>query len=370
MSTTPPSSEPRLSHTLRDDIRRRDLWQSISRDYRELRAFYIDDEKKARLRQMKWFRRALHETGWLLKSMLLRLTPGRRVLLFLGILLILLGNTVNYQEAVPGGSVSFDNWHLVGGLLLLFVLMLELKDKLLARDELEAGRKVQHALMPEESPAVEGWSVWLRSLPANEVGGDLVDIQRIAPERIGLAIGDVTGKGLRAALLMAKLQATLRALAPDAPNLAALAAKINQQFHKDSLPNIFASILYLEIFPPLGTVKFVNAGHFPPLLMMRQSIREAGKGEPALGLMPNVSYVEQTLEFVSGDLLVAYSDGLTEARNNAGEFYGVERLKHLLPAVAHRDAAGIGESILRSVEDFRGDAPASDDLSLLILKRS
>ncbi len=357
--------EPKLHQTLKQDIKSRDLWSTIRRDYRELERFYLDEEKKQRLSRMKWFKRGFVLSWWLIKSMLLKLTPARRLLLFVGFFFILGGGTI----IIEGERVRTANWEILGGVLLLFVLMLELKDKLLARDELEAGRKVQHALMPERSPFVPGWSLWLFTRPANEVGGDLVDYLNFSEHRRGIILADVSGKGLQAALLTAKLQATVRALGEDYESVAVLTSKVNGIFHRDSLPNMFASLLYIELSPDSGHLKFVNAGHLPPAVLTSGAVREMPKGEQALGLTSTVTYTEQVAELDRGDVFIGYSDGVTEARNEAGDFYGLERFQRLLPSLRDLGVAEIGQRITSEVDRFVGEARANDDFSLVIIKR-
>ena len=219
------------------------------------------------------FQRWIHKTGWLLKSMFLHLTPLRRILVLVGVLFLLISRSVSFD----GGSVT-TNEGLLGGILILFVLFLELKDKLLAKHELEAGRKVQQALMPEQISEFPGWTIWLFTRPANEVGGDLVDYLRLDENKAVLTMADVAGKGLKAALLTSKLQATVRALATEINSLSDLGKKINKIFHRDSLPNLFASMLFIQIDSNSGKVDYLNAGHFPPLTIKDKDIKEFPKG--------------------------------------------------------------------------------------------
>jgi hypothetical protein len=356
-------TEPGIFNTIRHDVQSGGHFDNIRREYRELRDFYIDTEKKSRLVEMNVVKRWIFFVWWLLKSMFFKLTPTRRLLLLLGIFLSNAGFTISFDTVL----VNDDGF--MGGVLILFVLLLELKDKLLAHSELESGRKIQQALAPERSPNVAGWSLWLYTRPANEVGGDLVDFLKIDEERAGLVMADVAGKGLRAALLTAKLQATVRAIASDHTSLSEFCSKINSIFHRDSLPSIFASLLYLEIKPDNGEIRFVNAGHMPPLVVSGQGCRELPRGELALGLSPKTNYTEQSLSLQKGEVLFAYSDGLTEACNEAGEFYGTERLIKLLTQISHFDAQRIGEVVTGQLDRFVGEARANDDLSLLVLKK-
>ena len=184
-----------------------------------------------------------------------------------------------------------------------------------------------------------------------------------------MAVGDVAGKGLRAALLTAKLQATLRALAPDFPSLADLAGKLNQIFCRDSLPNIFASLFYLELHGDSDDVRALNAGHFPPLVLRGMQIDKMEKGGMALGLSTAATYSEQSLSLRKNELLLVYSDGLIEARNEQGDFFGEKRLLDLFSQFAHLSSEELGNRVVAEVDRFRGEARDNDDLSIAILKR-
>jgi sigma-B regulation protein RsbU (phosphoserine phosphatase) len=251
----------------------------------------------------------------------------------------------------------------------LFVLMLELKDKLLAHEELEAGRAVQAALLPSSNPEIPGWEVWLYTQSANEVGGDLVDYIKLDEERWGIALGDVAGKGLGAALFMAKLQATMRAFAPEFISLADLGKHMNAILCRDGIPNRFATFCYLELRSRSGRIRLLNAGHFPPILMRKQKLTRLDPLAMAFGVTTKTTYTEQSMSLEAGELLVIYSDGLTEAVNGTGEFFGEERLFRLLSSAPHTAAPDVGEMLLEEVKKFVGTAPASDDLSLVILRR-
>jgi phosphoserine phosphatase RsbU/P len=357
------NGEPRLRSTLKDDFKKGDFFKTLHRDFRELKEYYISEEKHRRLSQMNWIKRSFMFSWWLLKSMILKLTPLRRIILIIGILFLII--RVN---ASSNNNDASANSYMLGVILILFVLMLELKDKLLARDELEAGRKIQSALMPEVSPRFSGWSLMLFTRSANEVSGDLVDFIRIEPNCAGLLISDVAGKGLKAALLTTKLQSTVRSFIGDF-EIEKLVSKVNDIFYRDSLRNIFASLIYLEISENSGFLKYINAGHLPPLYIGTNGVKELPKGDAALGLMKGVNYKENLLELKSGEIFFAYSDGLTEARNDSGFFYGTERLLKLLTSVQNCNAKEIGNSVIDDLDRFVGDYRNNDDLSLLIVKR-
>ena len=362
-SSLPP--EPELGRTLVTDIRRGDLTRTIRREWGELKEFYLDQQRKTRLQAMGKGKRFFVMTWWLIKSLFLKLTPVRRVLLVISFVFILQAGTLRYE----GNDVQINNdTSTIGFIVLLFILMLELRDKLLAQSELAAGRSVQRALMPKQNPSLSGWEVWMTTKPANEVSGDFVDYLALGENRFGLALGDVAGKGLKAALLMVKLQATLRALAADFGSLAELGGKLNTILRRDGLSDSFASLVYLELLPYSGNIRLLNAGHMPPLLLRGTILQEIPHGASALGDLAGAVFVEQKLEMRDGDTLIIYSDGLTEARNEAGAFFGEPRLFSFLPTLGSLSAHEIGARIMDEVDAFVGEARAHDDLSLIVLK--
>lgn len=347
-----------------NDIKQIRFKQDIKREFRDLKDFYLDDEQKKRVNEARGLKRFLYQLWYLIKSAYFHLTPLRRFFVLLGTILLLIGRTIS----IDGQGIS-SNDSFFGGVMILFVLVLELRDKLIARSELEEGQKVQRALMPPESPNIDGWDIMLFTRPANDVSGDLVDFLKIDENRIAITIADVAGKGLSAALMTAKLQATIRALAEDSQKLYELAKRTNHVFHRDSLPNLFASMIYIEISPNKNEIKFVNAGHFPPLVLNKNGITELPKGEAALGLMDNVKYSDIDIELIQNDFFIAYSDGVTESANENNLFYGRDRFIDLLKNNHSMSALELGRCILNSIDLFRGEAKANDDLSFVIMKK-
>lgn len=370
----PHESDQRLFETLRKDVgrvgadvRRSGVKGTLSATFDDLREFYLTTQHRERLAQMRRGRRALYFTWWLLKGLFLKLTPARRILLLLAFVLLFQGSGVvrmgdQFRVTVDAG------W--LGVALILLILALELKDKLVAREELEAGRAVQMALMPQATPVLPGWQIFLFTRPANDVGGDLVDYLRIDDGRAFIVLGDVAGKGLPAALLMAKLQATLRALAPEFSSLAEIGAHVNAILTRDGLPNRFATLVYLELGPASGRVRILNAGHMPPLVIRGSDVTELPRGSMALSLLPDAIFEEQSVDLRDGDTLIVYSDGVTEAMNAAGDFFGDQRFRTLLPSMPALAVADAGAKIVASVDEFVGSARPHDDISLVVLRRS
>lgn len=343
----------------------RDFKRTIRRDLEDIYGFYVDEDRRARLAQMRRIRRFFVLLWWLLKSLLLKLSPVRRTLLLISVVCLYLGQ---FSFTQGGARVGF-NFYVPSILILLWIVMLELKDKLLVREEMEIGRAVQLSLLPQSSPAVPGWDIWLMSKPANDVGGDLADYLVMDGSRVGLMLGDVAGKGLGAAMLMAKLQATLRAIAPDSPSFADLGARINRIFHRDCGPTRFATLIYAELAEGSTTLRILNAGHPPPAAVGAAGVDVLPAVALPIGVMPDAVYVEQRLELESGGFVLFYSDGLTEARDREGVFFGDDRLYGLLPTLRDVPAKKVGARIIEEVESFIGDAKPSDDFSMIILKR-
>ncbi len=346
-----------LRETVLSDLTRREGQPEIYKELKDAYRFYVDEETQLQVSEMGRLRKGTYVTGSLLKSSFLRLTPNRRIIMLLSLFLFL-------------GDLFFGSGSItLGFVALLVVLLLELKDKLLIQDELEAGRAVQYALMPETHPKLPGWETWLYTKPAREVGGDLVDYIQLDDNRLGLTLADVADKGLGAALMTVKLQATLRALAPDHERLDALGTHVNTILCRDGIPSRFVSLVYLEIKPESGRVRVLNAGHFPPLVLRKRDQEAMPKGGPALGLTPLATYEEHSIELHPGELLLVYSDGLTEARDEDGAFFEDHHLAPVLRTLHGRTAKAAGERLLMHLSDFVGDEKAHDDLSIIILRR-
>ncbi|MFN7982781.1 MAG: PP2C family protein-serine/threonine phosphatase [Vicinamibacterales bacterium] len=348
-----------------EDVFRRGVHRSVSGTLSSLEAFYLTSEERQRLAELDDVRRQIRRVWWFIRGLLMKLTSARRIMLAAALLTLAMGN----------GRINFNSVHFayktegLSALLLLFVLVLELKDKLVARDELEAGRAVQLALLPTERPAVPGWDVWLYTRPANDVGGDLVDHLPLDDGRHAVVLGDVAGKALPAALLSVKLQATIRALAPHFTDLGDFGAELNRILYRDGLPARFASLVYARLPADSGLVTLLNAGHMPPLHVRPSALTTLPTGSMVLGMMPDVPFSEQQIAIAPGEVLVVYSDGVSEAMNERGEFFGEERLQDLARLSHSMTPAEAGAFILRGLAAFVGDAEQSDDVSLMILRR-
>jgi len=168
---------------------------------------------------------------------------------------------------------------------------------------------------------------------------------------------------------MAKLQAIIRAIAAEFSSLSKLFEKLNSAFHKDILPNSFASMVYVEIEDNNDNLEYVNAGHLPPIVIKDGKLTKLEKGDVALGLVGNSIFNSEKLNLRNDDYFIAFSDGVTEARNHVGDFYGLERVIHFIDNATYHSPEQLGQKLLFQVESFIGSAKAHDDLSIVILKR-
>ena len=341
------------------------FWNSVKGDVRDIYTFYLDEQSRKELGQMKPIRRSFRTAFLILRALYSKLTPLRQALFILSLVLFLLPQT---QWSSDHQTFNM-HWAPFGFLVLLFILLLELKDKLLAKDELRIGHKVQEALMPRETPKLSGWDLWLFTKPANDVSGDLVDYLSLTNRSLDVTLADVAGKGLGAALLASKLQATLRALAPEFTSLKELTERVNAIFCRDGLPSRFATLVYARLETDSGAIRLMNAGHLSPLILRPQSIEQLPHIAPAIGLTSEAKFVEQEIILAQGEYSILFSDGVSEARNETGDFFGEERFRALVSSLRGLPAETMGRRIIEEVDRFVGSSPRSDDISLVIVKK-
>lgn len=241
-----------------------------------------------------------------------------------------------------------------------------------ARDsrELEIAREVQEQLFPQELPRVPGLELAGRCRPARGVGGDYYDFLALGPQRFGIAIGDVSGKGIPAALLMASLQASLRGQASfGTRDLSELMERVNKLICASSSPNRYATFFYAEYAPARRRLAYVNAGHNAPMLLRADGqLERLEAGGPVVGLIEFASYAAAEVELRPGDVLLGYTDGLSEAMNTADEEWGEERLAQALRAAAALPAAQAVERLIAEADAFAAGAPQHDDMTLLVVR--
>jgi sigma-B regulation protein RsbU (phosphoserine phosphatase) len=236
--------------------------------------------------------------------------------------------------------------------------------------EMQHAAEIQRKLLPVGTPVFTGYELAGFNDPCREVGGDYFDfIDRGG--RLGFAIGDVSGKGMGAALLMATVRASFRAHIEAPCTLESLASSLNNTILQSANSNNFVSFFYGELEGPSGKIDFVNAGHNPPIIVRTGGEVERLKASGLiLGVFPGARHSAAATSLAPGDLLVAFSDGVTETQNPAGDEYGEERLIELLLRERTRPAAGVQDQVAASIKAFAGTEPQYDDVTLVVLKRS
>ncbi len=237
--------------------------------------------------------------------------------------------------------------------------------------EIEIAREVQQRLFPQSLPEIKNVSLAGMCRPALEVGGDYYDLVELEDGHLGFAIGDVSGKGISAALIMASLRASLRGLILDDPgDLARMMQKVNRLVYEASSSSRYATFFFAIFKPDSRELRYVNAGHNPPILVRETSgevVRLEACG-PVVGMLPSVDYDAKCLELAPGDLLIAYTDGISEAMTAEDEEWGEERM---LAAARRQHAASAAEvlgEIFRAADAFTTGAEQHDDMTLLIMK--
>jgi sigma-B regulation protein RsbU (phosphoserine phosphatase) len=235
--------------------------------------------------------------------------------------------------------------------------------------EMEIAREVQERLFPQEMPNILGASVAGSCRAALGVGGDYYDVFNLEDGRLGLAIGDVSGKGISAALLMASLRASLRGVTLDNPrNFALLMHKVNVLVYEASASNRYATFFFAAYDPRTRRLECVNAGHNPPVVLRNGQVIRLEAGGPVVGLLPLAPYVEQVLTLEPGDLLLLYTDGISEAMTHDDEEWGEDRMIEAARKVRTKDAGEILHAIFADADKFTAGAPQHDDMTMLILK--
>ncbi|HLY25174.1 MAG TPA: PP2C family protein-serine/threonine phosphatase [Aggregatilineales bacterium] len=247
--------------------------------------------------------------------------------------------------------------------------------------ELTFARSVQTSFLPAEHPKIAGWQLAAVLEPALETSGDFFDLIPLHGGRLGIVIADVADKGLGAALYMALSRTLIRAYAIDYARryaqtylrqLAHMMQTVNARIVTDTHNDLFVTVFFGVLDPQSGVLTYVNAGHNPPLLFRRtrsrrpRALRRTG---PPIGILETLRWTRRTVKIDAGETLVLYTDGLTEANNANGDFYGEEGLQATIQSCLQSPAEDICAEILRAVAAFEGGAPRADDITLLVLRR-
>jgi serine phosphatase RsbU (regulator of sigma subunit) len=238
--------------------------------------------------------------------------------------------------------------------------------------EMRVARRIQQASLPKEVPEPKGWQISPIYQPAREVGGDFYDFHLLSDGRLGVVVGDATGKGMPAALVMSTtcgmLQLAARAWGSSSPS--EVLAQVNETLLARIPPNMFVTCLYAILDPKSGNLTYANAGHVLPYVRRSGDAKELRARGMPLGLMPSIGYEEMEIVLEAGDRVLFYSDGLVEAHSPKREMFGFPRLRSLL-AEHDDEERSLGEFLLEELYSFVGEGwEQEDDITLLTLRRA
>jgi phosphoserine phosphatase RsbU/P len=351
------------------------LWKQFHTDARASYRFYRRDFD-ARAPQQTTRHNFWHTAYELLWAILEKLTPARRVLLLLGVILLIFpGGGFSYHGKTGSAEIVQFDMRFYGGALLFILLMLEIADRVVMKRDLEIARDIQSWLLPVQPPEVPGLGIAFFTRAANTVAGDYYDVFARTPAAnrdspFLIAVADVAGKSIPAALLMATFQASLKTLSVTPCSLAELVAGMNQYACSNSQSGLRFTTAFLgEYRPASRTLAYINAGHNAPILRRAGgAVERLSNGGVPLGILADAPYESGEVVLQSGDWLVIFTDGVIEAMNARGEEYGEARL---LPVLASGATATPEQMLLRIMDDvdrFAGAAPQHDDITCLLLK--
>jgi serine phosphatase RsbU (regulator of sigma subunit) len=351
------------------DVTARELPNQLAHEARDAVRFFSRDLEWAPLQDLPWYERIPRGAWRLFLAMAHRLSPPRRVLFAVGVPLLALSWLLYLVRVAERGSFWQLDLTLLAATLLFALLALELRDKLTLKGDLEIARQIQFGLLPFEGLDRDGWCVRASMRPANTVGGDYFDLVDLGPGRVAVVVGDVAGKGMPAALLMALLQGSLRTLVTAGLRGAELVAKLNAHLCANIPPNRLVTLFYAELGGD-GSMVFVNAGHNPPRLARAATgIETLGGGGVALGILPDATYDATETRLATGDRLVLYTDGVTEAANTNDEEFGETRLEAALASRRSDAPQTLLDGLTTEVLAFCGAARPGDDMTLVVVDR-
>ena len=371
------------------DVTADDLQRLFTHDTRDAYRFFARGLDEERLAHEPIWRRILLRVRQVFVAFTLKLSPARRSLYLVSLLVALIGVIKLYRNVgpvdVPFGTPFFGialivpQWAdgtfalFISIILINLLLLLEVADRLSLKGELEVAREIQLAMLPTGTYVAGDAEICGVTRPANTVGGDFYDVLPLVddPERrVIVTLGDVTGKGSPAALLMALLLAVLRTLADERLEARALVSRLNTQICRHSPGSRFITLFYGLYTPGAGAFTYVNAGQNPPLLRRTDgSIERLGSTGVALGMFEGSAYEAVETHINPGDLMLLYSDGITEAENPAGQPFEESGLEAFITAHPRQTPAELAPALLRAVEAHARDSRFTDDLTVLILKR-
>jgi serine phosphatase RsbU (regulator of sigma subunit) len=352
-----------------------DLERLFTRDTPEAYRFFSRAIDFDHLKNLPWHRRTLAHVRLFFLAFTMTLTPARRAIYGVSLVCVLIGLFELFQDVqllmVPHPVFAAGTMWLVTAFLLVNLLvLLEVADRLTLKNDLEIAREIQQAMLPRGAFHAPGLEAFGMTRPANTVGGDFYDILPLPDGRVMLALGDVAGKGSPASLLMALLLAMMRTLVDEGLESAALADRLNIQIVKHAPRSRFVTLFVGTFDPVTGEFVYVNAGQNPPLLRRADgSYERLRAGGMALGMFEQATYLAGTTELRVGDVIVMYSDGITEAEDGAGEPFDEVGLQRILDGSSWGSAKELAWATFAAVEQHTEQRRLLDDLTILAIRR-
>jgi phosphoserine phosphatase RsbU/P len=364
-------------HRVSEGLALNQLWSQFEKDARSSYRLYsagLEDLQTERSR----FRRGWQITKAMFWAILEKLTPARRVLVLLALILLFFpSGGMSYTDRAGHVEVFEFDLHVWGGLLLLLVLLLELADRVVMKHDLEIAKDIQAWLLPGAPLQIPGYQIAYATRPANTVAGDYYDVilrpgRRLSEDRILFVVADVAGKSIPAAMLMATFQASLRTLSTSGVALAELVAGVNRYACSNSMGGVrFTTAFFVELDPSTGDVIYVNAGHNVPILRKKSgAVERLEAGGVPVGIFADAPYELGTTRLEGGDWLVIFTDGVVEAVNQKDAEYGEPALIRLVDRGSGSAPAELLRSLLAELDRYVGNTPQHDDITCLLLKRT
>jgi serine phosphatase RsbU (regulator of sigma subunit) len=368
-----PGASGRFFETYTQGITTGELERLFTFDAPEAYRFFSRQIDASALGHLPWHRRAIAHARAFFLAVTLRLSPARRALYGVALLATLVGllelfERISFAIFPHPEFAAGTLWIITGFLLLNLLVLLEVADRLSLKNDLEVARQIQQAMLPRTAfvaPLVEAFGM---TRPANTVGGDFYDILPLRDGRVLVALGDVAGKGSPAALLMALLLAILRTLVDEGLEGAALVERLNAQIARQAPRTRFITLFLATFDPATGALSYVNAGHNPPLLRRASGGYERLRsGGMALGMFEGAGYTSGQTLLDAGDVLVMYSDGITEAEDAFDRSFDEGGLQSVIES-PWSTAQELGWASFAAVERHVGARRLADDLTVLVLR--
>jgi sigma-B regulation protein RsbU (phosphoserine phosphatase) len=352
------------------------LWSQFEAEARASYRLYSRDVESKTPEGLTQGGHRLHVVKEFFWAVFEKLSPARRVLMLLALILLVVPHAAIEYTGQSGKvqAIEFD-LHFWAALLLLLLLMLEIADRVVMKRDLQIAREIQTWLLPGAPPQISGLAVAYATRPANTVAGDYYDVfprpGRTPDEnRVVLAVADVAGKSIPAAMLMATFQASLKTLSTAQVPLNELAANMNRYACQNSQGGLRFTTAFLAEYDAVNrTVHYINAGHNNPILRRANGqIERLDIGGLPYGIMPEVKYDSATVTLAPGDWLIIFTDGVVEAENIRQDEFGEDRLFASIEAGKSEEPSGLLKRIMADLDVFVGATPQHDDVTCLLLK--